>query len=283
GKDVKGAQRWIDIGPLQFQPSELAKLLVILTLASFLASRQEWADRWSTFALSFVHVAVPMGLVISQPHLGATIVIFVTWLAITFVGRIPMRYWATAVACFALVAGLVFTVPAVSEKFLHGYQKDRIAGLQSKGQDTRDRNWQPDRAEIAFGVGGVYGTGFLKGQQKHLGFIPEQQTDFIFSVVGEEGGLVGCSLLLFCYAFFFYRIWLIMVHAEDPFFKMVAGGIFAVLFFHAFVNMAMVLQILPVVGLWLPFMSYGGTAVWLCMACVGLLLNIRRRERPILF
>jgi rod shape determining protein RodA len=283
GKSVNGAARWIDIGPLQFQPSELAKLLVILTLASFLASRQDEIERPTTFALSFLHVLAPMALIILQPHLGATMVVFVTWFAVALVGKVPGRFLAIAAGGVVLLAGLVLTVPAVAGHFLHGYQKDRITGLQSEQKDVRGRNWQTDRAEIAFGVGGVYGTGYLKGQQKELGFIPEQQTDFIFSVLGEEGGLIGCTLLLAGYAFFFYRVWLIMLNAEDPFYRMVSGGIFTVLLFHAFVNMAMVLQLLPVVGLWLPFMSYGGTAVWLCMACVGLLLNIRRRERQILF
>ena len=127
------------------------------------------------------------------------------------------------------------------------------------------------------------GAGFNQGGQKKAGFIPEQNTDFVVTVIGEEGGLIGCLLLLGAYGFFFYRIFLVMLHTSDPFGKMAASGVFAVLAFHTFVNIAMVLQIVPVVGLWLPFMSYGGTAMWLCLASVGLLLGIRRRERPILF
>ncbi|HSI72419.1 MAG TPA: FtsW/RodA/SpoVE family cell cycle protein, partial [Fimbriimonas sp.] len=114
-------------------------------------------------------------------------------------------------------------------------------------------------------------------------FIPEQNNDFIFTVVGEEGGLIGASLVLFAFGFFFYRIWLVMFMASESYYRMLAAGVFTALFFHMFVNIAMVLNVLPVVGLWLPFLSSGGTALWLCLACVGLMLSVRRREAPVLF
>jgi rod shape determining protein RodA len=136
---------------------------------------------------------------------------------------------------------------------------------------------------LAFGVGGIEGTGFRNGEVKKGGFIPEQHNDFIFTVIGEEGGLIGCTLVLAGFGFFFFRAWLIMFRATEPFYKMMAVGIMGTLAFHAIVNMGMNLQILPVVGLWLPFMSYGGTAMWLCLSCVALLLNIKRHERPVLF
>lgn len=284
GKHTKGAERWIALpGGGQFQPSELAKLLIVLTLSAFYAHRQERIDRLSTFLLGLLHVAVPMGLIFVQPHLGATIVVAVAWFAISLVAGVPLKYLGGFFACLLVLAGAALTVPAVRGKVFKGYQAERIAGLQSTKKDVKGKNWQTDRAEIAFGVGGVTGAGFNQGGQKKGGFIPEQHNDFVLTILGEEGGLVGCLLLLGAYGFFFYRIFLVMLHTSDPFGKMAAGGVFAVLAFHTFVNMAMVLQIVPVVGLWLPFMSYGGTAMWLCMAAVGLLLGIRRRERPILF
>jgi rod shape determining protein RodA len=115
------------------------------------------------------------------------------------------------------------------------------------------------------------------------GFVPEQHTDFIFTVIGEEGGLIGCTLVLAGFGFFFYRIWRVAYAADEPFHRMMAAGLFSVLAFHTIVNLGMNLEMLPVVGLWLPFMSYGGTAIWLCMAAVGLLLNLGRRAKPILF
>lgn len=284
GKHTKGAERWIPLpGGVQFQPSELAKLLTILTLSAFYAHRQESVHKISTFLLGLLHVAIPMALIFVQPHLGATIVVAVSWFAVSLVAGVPMRYLGAFIACIGALAGAAISVPAVRAKVFKSYQLDRVEGLAKGKKDTQGKNWQTDRAEIAFGVGGLLGEGFGQGEQKQRGFIPEQHNDFIVTVIGEEGGLVGCLLLLTAYGFFFFRIFLVMLHTSDPFGKMAAGGIFAILAFHTFVNIAMVLQIVPVVGLWLPFMSYGGTAMWLCLACVGLLLGIRRRERPILF
>jgi len=286
GKHTKGAERWILLpGGVQFQPSELAKLLTVLTLAAFYAKREEQIKKFSTFALGLLHVAVPMALIFMQPHLGATIVVAISWFAISVVAGVPLKYLGALAGC-VLALGGAMSIPAVRGKVLKPYQEERlmgILGVQSGKKDIKGKNWQTDRAEIAFGVGGVSGTGFGQGGQKRAGYIPEQHNDFVLTILGEEGGLIGCLLLLGAYSFFFYRIFLVMLHTSDPFGKMAAGGVFAVIAFHTFVNMAMVLQIVPVVGLWLPFMSSGGTAMWLCLSCVGLLLGVRRRERPILF
>jgi rod shape determining protein RodA len=281
GKAAKGAARWIDIGPIQFQPSELAKLLVVLTLATFYAARQDRIQHISTFLLGLAHAVVPAFLIFRQPHLGAFTVVMVAWFAISLVAHVPVKYLLGIVGGVAVLVSGVLAVPSLRAKVLDDYQQKRIEGM--KRNDRQGKNWQTDRAEIAFGVGGVSGAGFGNGQQKAGHFIPEQHNDFIFTVVGEEGGLIGCTLVLAAFGFFFFRVFLIMHLATDPFYRMIAAGIFAVLGFHTFVNIAMVLQIVPVVGLWLPFLSYGGTALWLCMACVGLLLNIRRREKPLLF
>jgi rod shape determining protein RodA len=230
---------------------------------------------------SFLHILPPLLLILLQPHLGAAMVIVASWFAISIVAGVPARYLAAAGIALGLLGVTVLAVPAVSSHLLHGYQQERITGME--GKDSKGRNWQTERAEIAFGVGGVTGAGYLNGGQKRAHFIPEQHNDFVFTIVGEEGGLVGCTLVLAAFGFFFYRIWLVMLHADDPYSRMVTAGVFAALFFHTFVNIAMVLQLVPVVGLWLPFLSYGGTALWFCMACVGLVLSVRRRERPILF
>lgn len=279
GTKKKGAERWIEIGMFQFQPSELAKLLTILTLASYFAYRQDSVRKASTFLGSFFYILPPLALIFLQPHLGAAMVVVVSWFGISLVAGARLRHLAVALGIVVFLAATVLYVPAVAGRLLHGYQRDRI----EKTADPNGRDWQTKRAEIAFGVGGVLGSGYTKGEQKAGHFIPEQHDDFVFTVIGEEGGLVGCTMVLVAFGFFFYRVWLVMFTATEPFYKMVAAGIFAALFFHMFVNIGMVLRIVPVVGIWLPFLSYGGTAMWLCMACVGLLLNIRRRERPLLF
>lgn len=282
GKVTKGAARWIDIGPMQFQPSELSKLLIVLTLAAFYASRQDRIDKLSTLGLGFLHALIPGLLILKQPHLGAFTVVIVSWFAISLVANVPGKFLIGPAVAALVVVAVVFLSPPLRAKVLPSYQLDRVEGLHAKN-DPSGKNWQTNRAEIAFGVGGVTGTGFGNGQQKAGHFIPEQHNDFIFTVVGEEGGLVGCTLVLAAFAFLFYRIFMVMLVATDIYFRMIAAGIFAVLGFHTFANIAMVLQIIPVVGLWLPFISSGGTALWLCMAFVGLLLNIRSREKPILF
>jgi rod shape determining protein RodA len=264
GKTGKGATRWIDLGPIEFQPSELAKLLTVLTLAAFLYSRKDDLRSLKTFVLSFLHVAIPLGLVFIQPHLGATLVILVTWLAVCLAGGVPMRYLGASVLLVVLAVAVAWTVPGV----LKPYQRERVEAMFSP--DEQGNAFQPVRAQIAFGLGGVTGAGYLQGDQKKGKFIPEQHNDFIFTVVGEEGGLIGSALVLSIFGFFFYRVWLVILRAEDKFHKMVAAGVFSVFVFHTIVNLSMNLQLLPVVGLWLPFMSYGGSA-------------IRNQEEPALF
>ncbi|MBX7135596.1 MAG: rod shape-determining protein RodA [Fimbriimonadaceae bacterium] len=274
GANIKGATRWIEVGGFQFQPSEIAKLLVILTLAAFYANRMDEIKRFSTFVLSLIYIAPPLFLIYEQPHLGSTIVILVAWAGISICAGVPWRFLVT----FAALAVALF-VGAYSTGKLRSYQVPRIAALF--GADEKKEGYQQLRATVAIGVGGVGGTGYLKGEQKSQ--VPEHHNDFIFSVIGEEGGLVGCTMVLAAFSFFFYRAWLVLYHGEDPYTRMIAAGILSVLAFHTVLNLGMNLNLMPVVGLWLPFLSYGGTAMWLCLSCVALLLNLARRERVMKF
>ena len=281
GENRNGADRWINLGFTQFQPSEAAKILIVLTLATFFAKRYEQIHRFSTFVWSFVHVAVPVALIIKQPHVGASIAILATWLCICLAAHVPWKFVLGAGIAVVASLAVAFTVPAVGDLVLKGYHKERLKAMFTR--DEKGESFQTERAAMALGSGGLLGTGFLKGEQKKLDMIPFQNTDFVFTIIGEEGGLVGSTLVLIAFGFFFYRIWLIYLHATEPYYRMIATGLLGMLAFHTVVNLAMVLQLLPVVGLWLPFMSYGGTAMWLCMACVGLLLNVRSKEKKVLF
>ena len=283
GASKKGAERWIPIGPIQFQPSELSKLLIVITLAAFLAGNYDHIKSPGTFLLAGLHVALPVVLILMQPHLGAAMVIIAAWLAVCVVGGVPMKFLGFTAGAIGLLALLLVAVPSTRNLVLRDYQRKRIEGLSNRGADRKGANYQTDRAAIAFGVGGFAGTGFQNGEQKRGHFIPEQHNDFVMTVIGEEFGLLGCTILLGLFGLFFLRCWLAIYHSVNPYFRMIAAGVLTVIAFHAVVNMAMVLQIVPVVGLWLPFVSYGGTAMWLCMGCVGLILNLRMRERPILF
>lgn len=272
-----GAQRWIELGGIEFQPSEVSKILLALTLASFFASRMDKIDRFSTFALSFLHLLIPASLVFMQPHLGAAIVLVVIWLSISIVAGVPLKFILAPIVLVIALFAIGFAVPGV----LKDYQKERLTSLWSG--DTQGSSFQVSRAELAFGSGGLGGTGYLKGEQKMAGIIPDQRTDFIFTVVGEEGGFIGAGIVVAAFGFFFFRGWLVMYRSIDPFSKLAAAGIIGALAFHAVANLFMNVQLMPVVGLWLPFFSYGGTAMWMCMASVGLLLSLRRHERPLLF
>lgn len=273
GSSTNGAQRWIDLSFMQFQPSEMAKLLTVVTLAAFLTARQDRIRQLSTFVLSFLHVAVPALLIARQPHYGGALVLIVIWFCICIGGNVPLKYMAAAMALFVAGGMAATRVPGV----LHGYHLKRIQAMTN--DDRQGVNFQQDRAQVALGVGGITGTGLFHGRQT----LPEQENDFVFTVLGEELGLVGSALVLTSFALLFYRIWLVMLKAAEPFHRMIAAGMLGMLSFHTIVNIAMVLQLLPVVGLWLPFISAGGTALWLCMASIGLLLRIRREEKPILF
>lgn len=272
GDTRNNAQRWLQFGPIDFQPSELAKLLVVLTVSSFLANRMDEIRSFKTFALSFAHVAIPMALIYKQPHLGSTLVVGVTWLAITWIAGTRVRYVLGAVLLAAGLLVAAFHIPGA----MSDYQKGRILGFLKP--DKNGDGYQVYRGLVAIGSGELDGKGYLKGEQKSLRFIPEQQTDFIFTVIGEEGGLIGGFIVLTLFGLLFFRTWLIVYLSAEPLHRMIATGILAIFAFHVTANLGMVLQLMPVVGLWLPLMSYGGTAMWLCMACVALLLNVRSQE-----
>lgn len=272
GREGGGAQRWIRLGPLELQPSEVAKLFTTITLAAYFSARMHAIDKLSTFLVSLAHMSLPMALIFIQPHLGATLSLIVIWLGISICAGVPVKYIVAVIA----VAGGLFTTAIFVPGILSEYQRGRVLAMFNP--DEKGNKYQSMKARVAIGSGGVFGTGYLKGEHKEKDFVPEQQTDYVLTIPAEEGGLFGCSLLLLAFGFFFYRVWLVMFQASEPFMRMIAAGIFSFLAFHMAVNMGMVLEILPVVGLWLPFLSFGGSAIWLCMSSVGLLLNVRKHE-----
>lgn len=274
GHKAKGATRWIDLGPLQFQPSELSKIICAITLAAFFAENRDAIRDKKTFFRSMLHIAPPLALVLMQPHLGGTVSIILIWLTISVYAGVPWKFPVTTfVAVLAILVAMFFS-PQLPDNMK--YMKDRIVAMISG--DSKSDKYQQHQAGIAIGSGGLLGKGYLKGDVKKGGFVPEQQNDFILTVVGEEGGLVGMTFLFAAYIFFFYRVWLAGFQAPSYFGKLVAGGLFAVLSFHTVVNIGMNIGLTPVVGLWLPFMSSGGTALIMCMMTTGLILAVRRFE-----
>lgn len=270
GHSAKGADRWLSIGPLQFQPGDLAKILVVLTLASFFATRQEELKEKKTLLLSFLHVLPSVVLLLLQPHYGGAACIIAIWLTVALYAGVPWQNLGAALACMLALFGVALVTPGL----MHGYHMNRLENFVNKifhgTSDTQGAGWQAAQSVKAIAIGGITGSGYGKGEQKAGKFIPEQHNDFVFSVIGEELGLIGSLMVLTLFLLFFYRVWDAGFKAREPMGRMVAGGILGVLAFHTVVNLSMVLNIGPVIGLWLPFVSYGGTALWTCMAMVGL-------------
>ncbi|MCH8979359.1 MAG: rod shape-determining protein RodA [Armatimonadetes bacterium] len=265
GPSIGGAQRWLVLGPLQFQPSEFAKIALAFALATLFVSRKDKIKRPSTFLLSIGVAALPALLVFRQPHLGGALALVAIWLAVTVVAGVPWRFVGIALLAGVLLGTAAWMTPGI----LTEEQKSRVVGFLDPEAHETGTMYQQNSSKTAFGAGGAFGTGYLEGDMKEAGSVPEQQTDFVFSVIGEEGGLFGTTLVLATFMFFFYRCWLAGFRASNPFQQYAGAGILAVLAFHFAANIGMNLMVLPAVGLWLPFLSYGGTALWLCMASVG--------------
>ncbi len=278
GVTVNGSQRWINLGFINLQPAELVKLAVILTLAKYLAKHPPPRDGYGFKGL-LVPLAIllaPVGFILTQPDLGSALsVLGVAALMILFMG---VRFKTIAITVFLLT---ISAIP-IWEYGLHAYQKRRIMVLVNPGMDPKGSGWHIIQSKIAVGSGSFSGVGFMQGTQTQLEFLPEHTTDFIFSVLAEEWGFIGCSLLLSLYLIFLFRILKIAQKAKDLFGTMLVIGVGAKFFFHVTVNVGMVLGLLPVVGIPLPLFSYGGSSIVASMFGLGLILGqvIRRRSYP---
>jgi rod shape determining protein RodA len=277
GAERKGAQRWLELpGGFQLQPSEFAKLLLILTLAAWLARNGAAIRTPKGFLLSALHMAVPALLVFKQPDLGTSLVFAAVWFAMVCLAGARARWlWLTVVAGALGFAGLWHF------DILREYQKARLVSFLDPEADPKQSGYHILQARIAVGSGQLTGKGYLHGTQKNLRYIPEQHTDFIFVVVAEELGFVGSVGLLGLFGAFLYAVWRIMVNTRNEYHRLLAGGILTLFTFHLLTNVGMTIGLFPVVGIPLPFISYGGSMLITALAAVGLLLAIRLHESPV--
>ncbi len=275
---VLGAQRWINLGFFQFQPSEFAKLVVIVVLAKFFADHYDQLERPKYLLLSLVYVAVPALLVMRQPDLGTALVLMATWLGMALVSRIRKLY--------LLGLGLVSAaaLPFVLAH-LKAYQKDRLTVFLNPQADPLGAGHNVIQSTITIGSGQVFGRGLAAGSQSQLNFLPQlaQHTDFIFAVLSEKMGFIGGVLLLALFAVLLWRGLVIAHRSQDRFGMFLATGIVSMLLFHIFINVGMNMGIAPVTGIPLPFVSYGGTSLLVAMAAVGLLESIAVRRQKLQF
>jgi len=270
GDVVNGARRWLNIGITRFQPSEMLKLALPLMLAWYF-HRRESSLRLRDFALAAVLVAVPVGLTVRQPDLGTAALVGAVGFYVIFLAGISWKVLGG-------LAGLFVVALFPLWGMLHDYQRKRILTLLDPSQDPLGAGYHIIQSTIAVGSGGISGKGWLNGTQSHLEFIPERHTDFIFAVYSEEFGLIGNVVLLVLYALLIGRGLVIAANAATLFARLMAGAVALMFFTYAFVNMGMVSGILPVVGVPLPFLSYGGTALLTLFIGTGILMSVQRHR-----
>jgi len=267
----KGAQRWLHLGILKFQPAEIMKLAVPMMLAWYLA-RRNLPPTLLRLALAFLMMAVPAFMIIKQPDLGTALLVFGAGTFMLFLAGMRWRVILILLACIAVAAPFAW-------HHLHDYQQQRVLTLFNPEADPLGTGYHTIQSMIAVGSGGIYGKGWLNSSQAHLDYLPESSTDFIFAVFAEEFGLIGSLLLVAIYTLIVGRGMLIAYLAKDTYTRLLAGSLSFTFFLYFFVNMGMVTGILPIVGIPLPMMSYGGSSIVTVMAAFGILMSIQTHRK----
>lgn len=276
GKTALGATRWINLGFFQFQPSELAKLVLIIVLAKFFADHYDQMDRPRFLILSLVYTLIPTALVLAQPDLGTALVLIVVWLAMALSSKVRKSHLAGLI-----VVGLGLL--PVAYRYMKPYQRQRIDTFINPTANPLTSGYNVVQSTIAVGSGQWFGRGLASGSQSQLNFLPSQHTDFIFAVLAEKLGFIGSAILLVLFGVLLMRGVLIAYRAQDRFGMFLAIGVVAMLLFHVFVNVGMNIGLLPVTGIPLPFVSYGGTSLLIGMFAVGILESIAVRHKKLQF
>lgn len=273
GHSAMGATRWINIpGVMRFQPSELMKVVMPLAIAWYLA-RHHLPPNFKHILITLALIALPCLLIARQPDLGTALLVACSGLFVLFLSGLRWR-WIIAAIAAAIPAGAVIWM-----FFLRSYQRQRVMTFLNPESDPLGSGWNIIQSKAAIGSGGVLGKGWLAGTQSHLDFLPESHTDFIIAVLGEEFGLVGVCLLLLCYLLLLMRAFYITLQAQTLFNKLLAGSITLTFFIYVFVNIGMVSGLLPVVGVPLPFISFGGTSLVTLLSGFGVLMAIHTHRR----
>ncbi|NIF31947.1 peptidoglycan glycosyltransferase MrdB [Enterobacter sp. Cy-643] len=272
GQISKGAQRWLDLGVIRFQPSEIAKIAVPLMVARFI-NQNPCPPSLKHTAIALALIFVPTLLIAMQPDLGTAVLVATSGLFVLFLSGISWRIIAAAAALIAVF------IPVLWFFLMHDYQRERIMMLLDPTRDPRGAGYHIIQSKIAIGSGGLVGKGWLHGTQSQLEFLPERHTDFVFAVLAEELGFIGILVLLALYLLLIMRGLIIAAQAQTLFGRMVVGSLILILFVYVFVNIGMVSGILPVVGVPLPLISYGGSALIVLMAGFGIIMSIHTHRK----
>lgn len=272
GSQSKGAQSWFDLGPFQLQPAEFAKITLIAALAYLLSEFRGDIDLRRLFALLVV-AGLPMALIMLQPDLGEVLTLTAITLGILLVGGLPARYIAVLT-----VVGVVGVVGVLHSPVLAQYQKDRLTAFIDPQHTSQAATYNVEQSKLAIASGGIHGYGLFHGPQTRLNFVPEQQTDFIFTAVAEQFGLLGAGVVLLLYGVLCYRIWRIAQIARDTFGMLLCVGVLGMFMFSVFENVGMAMGIMPVTGIPLLLLSSGGSSTLTAFAGLGLVLNVHMRR-----
>lgn len=274
GKISGGSQRWLDLGIIRLQPSELMKLTIVLVLARFydslpLGEIRGWTAIWPAGLL----IGMPFVLVLLQPDLGTATMIAAGGIVVVFLAGVPLRLFMGAGALIAAALPIVWSQ-------MHDYQRNRVLIFLNPESDPLGTGYHITQSKIAIGSGGIFGKGFLQGSQSHLEYLPEGHTDFVFATMAEEWGLIGGIAIIA--GFLLIARWGMGVAARAPtrFMRLTAAGLTATIFFYVAINLMMVMGLAPVVGIPLPLISFGGTAMLTVLICIGILMGIERESRP---
>jgi rod shape determining protein RodA len=268
GTESKGTQAWFQFGSFQFQPSEVGKVGLIITLGAYLALRNDEL-RWRHLVVALVLAGAPMALILLQPDLGTALVFMAITTGMLLVGGAQVKH-----IVLVTIIGLVGVFAILTSDVLAEYQKDRLTSFLDPQSDVRDETYNIDQSQIAIGAGGWGGWGLFNGPQTRSGQVPEQQTDFIFTVVGEELGFMGAAGVLVLYGFILWRIWRIAHLARDQFGMLLCVGVMSMLMFQVFQAVGMTIGIMPVTGIPLPLLSYGGSATIASFVALGLVMSV---------
>ncbi len=279
GSSAQGAARWFSVGPLQLQPSEFAVLALILAVASYCARRDEEGLAWRDVFRLLIMAGIPIVLVLAQPDLGTAMIMVIVLLVMLAVAGLPIR-----ILVMLLMGTVLVALVAVEGGLLHHYQIARLTtflnpGVKSSNPYVQSAIYNLQEAKVAIGSGGLFGSGIGHGAQTNLGYVPEQQTDFIFTAVGEQLGFVGAVGVLSLLGVIAWRVLHAAVVSRDTFGRLICAGLFAFIAFSVFQNAGMTMGIMPITGIPLPFVSYGGTAVLVFFGAVGLALSVGARRR----
>lgn len=276
GHSQLGAQRWIQIGSLSFQPSEFAKVFLIICLATFMDKRIEWLENFKDYLPVFAYIFVPFILVMRQPDLGTSLTFIAILVGMIFVSGFKYRWFFRLGVLFVALLPVFWLI-------LKDYQKNRIRVFLNPELDPFGSGYHVIQSKIAIGSGGLLGKGWLAGTQSQLNFLPENHTDFIFAVAGEEFGFIGTAFIIILYAIIIWRGIAIALDADDNFGTLLAVGVTSMFMFHVLVNIGMTAGIMPVTGVPLPFLSYGVSSLTTNLMLVALLLNIKVRKQNLQF